>query len=953
MIKIWIFTIAFLLLAAFLKLSAQEIHKVPLTPSDFAKWRTIGNPIISNDGNFVSWEANPQRGDGWFYLYDALSGKSDSIPRGYKAAFAASSDYILFQIKPELDTIRKCKIAKKKDDDMPKDSLGIWMFKKDTMLKVARVKSFKMAEESGEWFVYHLEKELAKKDTAKKKGSVADGDTTKKPEVTKHIDQRSKKKNKKQEGTELVIAHPENFMEFRFKNISEYTIAKNAGMILFIVNIKDSIDSTRVYVFNPDNRAAELILYHAGTAKSPATDVKGKYASFLFSEDTTKNKVFDLVLWDKSDRSLIKVSDTSKQVFPDKWCVGEHFTPLFSEDGTRLFFGMAPVPPAEIKDTIPDEEKVKVDVWHWLDAELQTKQLKDLDKESKRSYLSVYLIREKRIIRLGDENVPEVKTIDKGKGKFAIGFSDLPYQRLSSWDKKYEDVYLIEVETGRRLKILERKPFSASLSPGCGYVAWFDAADSAWHVYSVLKDAMVTLPKMSGIAFYDEENDQPSPPDAYGLAGWGKDDDFVLIYDRYDVWKFDPSGKKKPENITDGKGRQEKTRFRYVSLDKEIQYIDPNSAILLTGFNENDMSSGYYSLNLKDGNLLTELISGPFDFMALVKAKKADRLVWRKRTFQVYPDLWYSDLRVNNPVKISHTNPWQYRYLWGEVELVRWKSMDGGDMRGLLYKPENLDATKKYPMIVYFYEKYSEQLHSYYNPKPSHSTVNFPYYTSNGYLVFIPDISYQSGYPGKSAYQDIVSGTMSLFNRPYLDEKRIGLQGQSWGGYQVAYLVTQTDLFKAAMAGAPVSNMTSAYGGIRWESGMSRMFQYEQSQSRIGKSLWENPMRYIENSPLFDADKINTPLMIMSNDGDGAVPWYQGIELFTALRRLNKPTWLLNYNGDEHNLKESSWGNRIDLTIRMKQFFDHYLKDMPAPEWLEKGIPALKKGRKTGYEPVK
>ena len=268
-------------------------------------------------------------------------------------------------------------------------------------------------------------------------------------------------------------------------------------------------------------------------------------------------------------------------------------------------------------------------------------------------------------------------------------------------------------------------------------------------------------------------------------------------------------------------------------------------------------------------------------------------------------------------------------------------------MKGLLYKPENFDPAKKYPMIVYYYERYSDKLNSHYVPSPSRSTVNFPYYNSNGYIVFVPDITYTTGHPGTDAYNSIMSGTLELMKRPYIDAANMGLQGQSWGGYQTAFMVTQTGMFKAAMAGAPVSNMTSAYGGIRWESGVVREFQYEHGQSRIGGTLWDKRDLFIENSPIFFADRITTPLLIMSNDTDGAVPWYQGIELFTAMRRLGKPAWLLSYNGEEHNLTKRP--NRQDLSIRMSQFFDHFLKGGPEPKWMKEGIPAVLKGKETGY----
>jgi dipeptidyl aminopeptidase/acylaminoacyl peptidase len=270
-------------------------------------------------------------------------------------------------------------------------------------------------------------------------------------------------------------------------------------------------------------------------------------------------------------------------------------------------------------------------------------------------------------------------------------------------------------------------------------------------------------------------------------------------------------------------------------------------------------------------------------------------------------------------------------------------------MEGLLYTPEILEQGKKYPMLVYFYERMSSGLHRHYIPAPSRSTINFTWCVSNGYVVFVPDIKYKEGYPGESAFNCVVSGTKAMLNQfGFIDSSHLGIQGQSWGGYQVAYIVTRTNMYTAAMAGAPVSNMTSAYGGIRWGTGMSRMWQYEESQSRIGGTLWEKTELYLENSPLFCVPEIQTPLLIMHNDNDGAVPWYQGIELFSALRRLNKPAWMLVYNSEEHNLEK--WPNRIDLSIRMMQFFDHYLKEAPEPEWMSKGIPALKKGIVDGYK---
>ena len=308
------------------------------------------------------------------------------------------------------------------------------------------------------------------------------------------------------------------------------------------------------------------------------------------------------------------------------------------------------------------------------------------------------------------------------------------------------------------------------------------------------------------------------------------------------------------------------------------------------------------------------------------------------------------DLDFGDAREISDANPQQSEYVWAIAELARWRSLDGEELQGLVHKPEDFDPARKYPMIVYFYERNSDNLHEHYPPLPHRSVIRPTFYASRGYVVFIPDLVYTVGYPGESALDYVLPGVLSILDRGFIDPARIGVQGHSWGGYQIAYLVTRTNIFRAAAGGAPVSNMTSAYGGIRWGSGLSRMFQYERTQSRIGGSLWEMPLRYIENSPIFMADRVETPLLMMHNDHDGAVPWEQGIEMFVALRRLNKPAWLVNYNDEPH--WPLPFRKRRDWNIRMQQYFDHYLMDAPPAEWMVRGVPAVDKGRDLGLELV-
>lgn len=452
------------------------------------------------------------------------------------------------------------------------------------------------------------------------------------------------------------------------------------------------------------------------------------------------------------------------------------------------------------------------------------------------------------------------------------------------------------------------------------------------------------------VPLWNEEHDRPYPPRPYGSPGWTEGDRELLVYDRYDTWVVDPEAEADPRRLTEGVGRRDSLRFRRIDLEPEEPAIPRGEPLLLASFDYETKASGFHRDKVSGEEPPEELLFGDRRHGFEAKADDAERVLYTRETFREFPDLWTADLSMRDGTRLSDANPQQEDYRWGTAELVSWRSEDGTPLDGILFLPDGLDTSERHPMMVFFYERMSDWLHLHPTPSASSSSINIPFYVSRGYVVFVPDIVYEVGYPGESAVDAIVPGVLSVLDRGFVDPDRIGVQGHSWGGYQVAYMVTKTDLFAAAEAGAPVSNMTSAYGGIRWGSGMSRMFQYERTQSRLGASLWDRRDRYIENSPLFWADRIETPLLMLHNDEDTAVPWYQGIELFVALRRLGKPAWLVNYNGQPHGVRD--YESRIDWSIRMQQFFDHYLKGAPAPVWLAEGVPAVEKGETLGLDPV-
>jgi dipeptidyl aminopeptidase/acylaminoacyl peptidase len=323
------------------------------------------------------------------------------------------------------------------------------------------------------------------------------------------------------------------------------------------------------------------------------------------------------------------------------------------------------------------------------------------------------------------------------------------------------------------------------------------------------------------------------------------------------------------------------------------------------------------------------------------KARNADRVVFTMSRFGEFPDLWVSDTNFANPERVSDANPQQAEFIWGTAELIDYINADGKKLRAILHKPENFDPSKQYPLMVYIYEELSQGLHSYRAPNVG-TSVNITRYVSHGYVVLQPDIVYDTGYPGESAEKCVIPAVNTVVAMGFIDPARIGIQGHSWGGYQITHLITRTNLFAAVEAGASVVNMTSAYGGIRWGTGMSRAFQYERTQSRIGAPPWDAPLEFIENSPLFWVEKIHTPYLTIHNDQDDAVPWYQGIEFISAMRRLGKPAWMFNYNGEPHGLRQRN--NQKHWTVHMDEFFDHYLLGKPMPDWMKTGVPYLERG---------
>ncbi len=952
-----------------------------LDHADYTRWSRIRGEALSLDGAWLLYTAEPEEGDAALHVRSVHSATEYVVPRGTDARFTADTRQVVFRIHPLYAELQRVKLERARAEEskakpkpkappLPHDSIGVLDLSDGAIFRAGPLESFELPEDSGGVLAYLLETGdstgAADTSAAGPGPSPAAPPPAPPPGVMPEppagqaaaADSAGPRGDRKQ-GAPLMLRDLTSGRERRYNDVVDFALSRDGRRLAYATSSRKG-DGDGVWVVETRDGSSSALLTGLGDYRHVAISDAGDRVAFVSNRDAYAAEAPRWTLYARrsGDPNARPVATGEARGLPSGWGVSPNAELAFSPDGERLYFGSAPLaqpdPPVRAED-----DRVNVNVWSWTDGYIQPMQLKELAEERKRSYLAVALP-DGRLVQLETDSVPDVELDADSARDLAVGRTDVPYRQALSWDDRFYDYWLIDVRTGERRRIAERVRDSrtlesfadgrARLSPAGRYVSWYDADKGAWEGYDVRRNRTLSL--SAGIPFpiRDELNDQPTPAAAYGSAGWTVGDRRFLVYDNYDLWAVDPTGREAPRAVTEGAGRRDSLRLRRMDLDPDEPAVDPAAPMLLAAFNTATKAEGFFRDRVNGDLPPQRLLYDDRSFSRPLKAARADVLLYARQSFREFPDLWVANTELRSPRKISDVNPQQSEYRWGTAELVSWRSAQGTKLQGVLYEPDGFDPSRKYPLLVYFYERLSDRLHQYIAPAPGSSSINISFYVSRGYLVFTPDIPYQIGYPGESAVDAIVPGVLSLVRRGFVDEARIGVQGHSWGGYQTAYMVTKTNMFAAAEAGAPVANMTSAYGGIRWGTGMSREFQYEHTQSRLGGTLWEMPMRYLENSPLFSADRIQTPLLMMHNDSDTAVPWQQGIEMFMALRRLQKPAWLVVYNGEPHGL--SRLADRKDWAIRLQQFFDHFLKGAPAPVWLVEGVPAIEKGRTLGLDLV-
>jgi len=907
--------VAFLTLIAalicFLNLFGQEgSEKKPFTIDDYGRWRSIVSTELSANGQWMTYGYRVERGDDEFYVKSLVGEKGFEIPRGRSPQFSEDSRWVAYVIVLPYKEIEKLQKERKPVPqkvellDLQRGEKTVW----------DNIDSFEFSKSSSTLAL-------------------------KKPKANSSSEQG---------GTDLILRDLKNGTDRNLGNVGSYAFNESGTHLAYTIDAQDRAGNG-------------LHLIHLGSGKVEALDsASADYAHLTWDKEGTALAVLRGLKkegYTEKENALvafrgigtaslekIEYDPSSDSDFPENMVLSENAAsqgrsrggpgsqgPVFwNEEKTQIFCGIkeqVKEPPKKNEDEDPVAD---VDVWHWNDEILQSVQMKRAARDRNFAYRSVFHVDSKRFVRLADERMRDIDVTKSGK--WAIGRDEKAY--ISDWKESQADYYRIETATGERTLMFKAQGRILGLSPDSEhFLYWKDG--HVWD-YAISAGDAVNLTENSPVSFIDEEYDHPGEKPPYGLTGWTKDGRSVVLTHRYDLW-LQPLDGGPATNLTGGIGSDKEIRFRYVRTDPEEESIDLGKSVLLSAFGEWTKKAGFYSL---EKGRMTELVYSEKNFGGLAKARSADIYMFTREDWSEFPDYQISDRTFKNPRKITDANPGLKEFKWGYNTLIEYTNKNGVRLQGVLSIPDDYKEGQRLPMLVDFYEKNSQNLYRF-SRMIYRDTPMFYKYVSNGYLVLLPDVHFNTGTTHSDMLDCVEAAVKKVIEMGYADPERIGLHGHSFSGQGSAFIATQSKMFAAIVAGAAATNLISDFNQL-WKSSGTNQHRYDYyGQGRFGTNPFDDLELYIQESAVYHARTMDTPLLLLHGTDDGSVEWLQAIEFFNALRFNGKNVILLSYPGQGHHA--SKLENKIDFQIRMEQFYDHYLKGKPAPDWMVKGVPFLEK----------
>ena len=946
----WALAVALMLLLAIPSFSYQEEQKEQAEPQaprpiglkDILAWKNIRNSVISNDSQWMAYMLSPTKGDSEVIVRQTLGEKEYKFPVGEVSgfsfgglAFSEDSKWLAFMIYPDEKEAK----ALKKQKKTAYNKVGLLNLSSGEKVEFEKTKSFEFSGERSKWIALH-----------------------------RYPPESQAKEKEKWNGSDLILHELATSKELNIGNVSEFSFDKKGGWLAWIVDAEE-MSGNGIQLRNMQTGVVVPLENDKAVYKRLTWTEEGDGLSVLKGKEDEdyEDKLYSVIGFTSFSKGLPQktVYDPKEDKnFPEDMTISPNRTPEWTEDFSGILFG---IHEAKIKEDKKDKEKEKEEeakdrpketpekeepkkkpapgkeeeeeypdlvIWHWLDKRLQSMQQVQENRDKNFSFLCIYRIKERKFIRLADEDVRQV--VAAPKQHWAIGLDNRDYELAGNLEgRRYQDVYVIDLKTGARKLVLKKCRWYFEPSPDGTHFLYYE--DGHYFTYDMATGKKFNITKDVPTSFINEEDDHnvKDPPIYPYYFGWVKDGVSVLLYDNWDVWNIPVHGGKGVNLTINGKKEGIRYRSRY-RLDPEEKGIDLSLPLYISTYGEWTKKGGVARID--KGKPGAKMLLWDDALFSVMKAKNAEVYLYTRQTHKDYPDFYVTDSSLTKGLKITDAGAQQEEYLWSSGSmLLDYESAKGDKLQAAFFLPANYEKGKSYPMVIYIYEKLSQWLHRYFTP--SANGFNKSVYTSNGYAVLMPDIVYKMNDPGMSAVWCVLPAIEAAIKTGVVDRNSIAIHGHSWGGYQTAFLITQSDIFKAAVAGAPLTNMISMYSSIYWNTGSANQPIFESSQGRFEGGYWENIEAYTRNSPVYFAAKVKTPLLLLHNDKDGAVDWNQGIEYFNTLRRLKKPVVMLQYKGENHGLRIPA--NREDYTIRMRQFFDHYLKGEPAPDWLKEGIPHL------------
>ena len=923
--------------------TAAAAAPVPLDYRAYDAWKQIRGIKVSDDGTYLAYGLVPGDGDPALVIRNLATGEERAVPRGTAPQFSADSHFVIYTIQAPKADVDAAKKAKKPEAEQPKNDLGIINLQTGGTIVAERVKSVIVPRDGGTTIGYQLEPPAhpAPSASASPVASPAPSSSPSPAPADK----------KKDETHAWVLRDLAAGTTLVLDGVSSLALSDDGSIAVYATESRDGA-TDGLHVRDIATGRSREVLAGTGRYRNVAVARDGSAFAFLsdtasYAQDVPHDDLY--VVATASTATPVPVVNATTAGLLRPRTPNTNGTVTFSRDGKRVFFGVAPAPTPMPHDTPPP---LAVDLWTYKDARLQSVQKHEADTDRKKTDLAAYDLSGARFIALATAHMNRIVTNDNPR--YALGLDDSAYRIAASWSEERADVYAVSLADGSR-RLLARGAPTAELSPDGSYALIWDERLRRWVTVRTDTGARTVLAPHAPVAFYDETDDHPAPSPPLPTGGWIAGDRGVILYDRYDVWLANPATGA-AVNLTRGAGRRTNVAYSVMETDRERPAHPAAEPFLLSLNDLTNFASGYARIPAGGGvpqTLLREpkLVQSAGAFLGTthdriappIAARHADRFVFSEESFRDPRDLWASDATFSGPVRVTNADPQIAGYRWGTERIISYHDAKGKPLRAILLLPDGYRRGQRLPTLVYFYERWVDQFHTFYTPRPGYPTISR--YVSHGYAVLLPDVWYTAGHPGASAVDCIDAAVDAAEKLGVVDPARLGIAGHSWAAYQINYLLTQTHRFRAAEAGAAVTNMTSAYGGIRLESGNVREGQYEYGQSRIGATPWDRPDLYLENSGLFHIRSITTPYLTMHNDADGAVPVEQGIEFITAMRRLGKVAYLFSFNGKDHNLRDTP-ADRDDLkywAVVFDQWFDHWLQDAPRPAWFD-GVDYLDRG---------